>query len=116
MELGHIEVFVADLDQARLFYCDVLGFELVTIQNKKHIWLKKGQQEFLLRPGRPHIPASRYEDAPMGIVLYTSDLENTRKDLEAKGVQIKGTIDSSKCYTFTDPDGNWFQLVNPNDH
>ena len=24
--------------------------------------------------------------------------------------------DPLKCYTFTDLDGNWFQLVNPNDH
>jgi hypothetical protein len=52
----------------------------------------------------------------MGIVLYTSNVEKVLKELVDKVLQVKGTVDSSKCYTFTDPDGNWFQLVDPDDH
>jgi catechol 2,3-dioxygenase-like lactoylglutathione lyase family enzyme len=116
MKLGHIEILAADPDEAKRFYCEVLGFEVETIQNERFIWLKKDGLEILVRPGKPHNPALRYEDAPTGFVFYTDDVKAALKDLLDKGVEIKGTVDSSKCYTFTDPDGNWFQLVNPDDH
>lgn len=31
MELGHIELLVDDPKRSQQFYCDVLGFEIVTI-------------------------------------------------------------------------------------
>ena len=116
MELGHIEILVEDPKRSQHFYCDVLGFELVTIQNEQFIWMKKGQQEFLIRPGKNKEATSEYEAASLGFVLYNDNVEESLKELELKGVEMKGTVDSSKCHTFTDPDGNWFQLVNPNDH
>lgn len=116
MKLGHIEILAADPGETKRFYCDVLGFEVETIQNQQFIWLKKDGLEILIRPGKRRKTASRYQDAPTGFVLYTDDVENALRDLLGKGVEIKGTVDSSKCYTFTDPDGNWFQLVNPHDH
>ena len=116
MKLGHIEILSADPSRAKQFYCEILGFEVVAIQNEQFIWLKKGELEFLIRPGRPPKAPTRYEDAPFGLVLYTHDVEAERTALVQKGLKIKGTVDSDKCYTFTDPDGNWFQLVNPHDH
>ena len=116
MKLGHIEILVEDPKRSQRFYSDVLGFELVTIQNEKFIWLKKGQQEFLIRPGKKHKMASHYEAASVGIVLYCDDVEETMKELKLKGLEFKGTVDSGKCHTFTNPDGNWFQLVDPRDH
>jgi catechol 2,3-dioxygenase-like lactoylglutathione lyase family enzyme len=116
MKLGHIEILVEDPKRSQQFYCDVLGFELVTIQNELFFWLKKGQQEFLIRPGRRQEAPSQYENAPVGFVLYTDNVEESLAELKRKGVEIRGTVDSIKCFTFTDPDGNWFQLVNPNDH
>ena len=116
MELGHIEILAEDPERSRKFYCDVLGFELVTVQDGGFIWLKKGQQEFLIRPGRKQEAASRYESAPVGFVFYTDNVEESLAYLKKKGVTIRGTVDSEKCFTFTDPDGNWIQLVNPNDH
>jgi catechol 2,3-dioxygenase-like lactoylglutathione lyase family enzyme len=116
MEFGHVEILVEDPKRAQQFYCDVLGFELVSIQNEQFIWLKKGQLEILIRPGQKQETASRYEDVGIGFVVYTDNVEESLTELRKKGVEIKGTVDSSKCYTFTDPNGNWFQLVNPNDH
>jgi hypothetical protein len=52
----------------------------------------------------------------VAFVLYTDDLEGSPQRLVDHGVEINETVDSDKCYTFTDPDGNWFQLVDPNDH
>jgi len=115
MRFGHIELFVTDPLRSKEFYQDVLGFE-VTLQDDQLVWLKKGALEILLRPGNPPPSGPNYEHARLGLVLYTTDVEEMLAELQDRGLVFKGTVDSDKCHTFTDLDGNWFQLVNPNDH
>jgi catechol 2,3-dioxygenase-like lactoylglutathione lyase family enzyme len=114
MFLGHIEIFVSNPLEAKSFYQDVLGFELVTVQGNQFVWLKSGHLEILLRPGRNHAPSPDYQSAPITLVLYTDDLTATVGDLEARGLVFKGFDGGDNCRTFTDPDGNWFQLADPN--
>lgn len=116
MKLGHIEVLSRDPQSSQQFYREVLGFELTAVQEQQFFWLKKEDLEILIRPGNPPAPAPRYEDAPTGFVLYTSALDSMLKKLVHRGLEVKGIVDSDKCYTFNDPDGNWFQLVDPDDH
>lgn len=116
MKFGHIEILATDTQKSKQFYQDVLGFELTVDQGGGLYWLQKDQVEILLRPGNPPRAAERYEDAPVGIVLYTDQLETILQDLQRRGLVIRGTVDTDKCYTFTDPDGNWFQLVDPYNH
>lgn len=115
MQFGHIEIFVSDIQRSLHFYENVLGFAVTAIQGQ-HVWLQFGEVELLLRPGQPPAPAGRYQDAPAALVLYTDDLASTMAELRGRGLTFKGTADSDKCPTFTDPDGNWFQLVDPGDH
>src|SRR5437762_3376151 len=114
MHVGHIELFVRDPRASRAFYENVLGFELVAEQGQ-HVWLKLGNVEVLLRPGTG-TKARDYASAASGLVLYTDDLEATAAKLTARGLTFSGTDGSEKCRTFCDPDGHWFQLVNPDDH
>jgi catechol 2,3-dioxygenase-like lactoylglutathione lyase family enzyme len=116
LKFGHIEILAADLERSKQFYCDILGFEVEVIQLEQYIWLKKGSMSILIRPGRPTQQVDRYEDAQTGFVIYTDNVHETLKALVARGLKVKGTVDSEKCFTFTDPDGNWFQLVDPHDH
>jgi catechol 2,3-dioxygenase-like lactoylglutathione lyase family enzyme len=113
MKFGHIEIYSRDPERTLNFYRDVLGFEVLVVENTHFIWLKKDDIEILIRPGEPPRPATRYEDAPTGFVLYTHNIETLLADLVEKGLELRGTVDSDNCYTFTDPDGNWFQLVDP---
>ncbi len=120
--MGHIEVFVKDPMASKEFYCGVLGFELDTIQQDKFVWLRSGEYTILLRPtpeggsGNPADRGKEYSAAEKGFVIYTDDLESAKNDLESKGLLFQGTDGSERCLTFTDPDGNWFQLVNPSEH
>ena len=117
MKIGHIELFVADPAQARQFYEEVLGFEVTAVQgNGQFIWLKLGDTEILLRPGQESPFISAYDQATAGLVLYTHTLEQTASKLAQRGLQFKGTDGDDECLTFTDPDGHWFQLVNPEAH
>ncbi len=116
MNLGHIEIFVKEPLESKEFYKDVLGFTIEDIQKDKYVWLKKGQTEILLRPRKEQLQIMNYQSTNIGLVLYTNDLDKSVKELTSRGLKFKGTDLSEKCLTFTDPDGNWFSLVNPDDH
>lgn len=113
--IGHIELFVADPIASREFYVNILGFELVAVQDQQFVWVKSGTMEILLRPGNNKNPAETYNTTSGGIALYTNDVEKTAEILRGRGLEFKGTDGWESCLTFTDPDGHWFQLVNP-DH
>lgn len=116
MRAGHIELFVADPLAAKEFYEKVLGFGVEVVQGDSFVWLNCGTMTFLLRPGESTERHSDYRSATSAIVLYTEDLEMERARLETNGLEFRGTDGSDRCLTFTDPDGHWFQLVNPAEH
>jgi catechol 2,3-dioxygenase-like lactoylglutathione lyase family enzyme len=116
MHVGHTEIFVSDPLTSKEFYVDVLGFTLMAVQGEQFVWLTSGGMQFLLRPQRRAAGVGSYQQAASALALYTDDLDATVAELEAKGVVMKGTDGSGRCLTFTDPDGNWFQLVNPLEH
>lgn len=116
MRLGHIELFVSNPMQSLEFYRDVLGFEVVAIQGEQFVWMKSGDTEVLLRPGSGTGDVPHYNQTSAGFVLYTTDLSSTATALQERGLEFRGTDGSEQCLTFTDPDGHWFQLVNPEDH
>ena len=113
MRIGHIELFVRNPAEPRAFYERVLGFEVKAVQGQL-VWLKLGDSEFLLRPGSNPSSAQQYRDAASGIVLYTDNLDATLAALRSRGLELRGD-DGEECPTFTDPDGHWFQIVNPSD-
>ena len=113
MKVGHIELFVADPVRSLPFYRDVLGFEVVQVIRNEIAWLKLGHVEVVLRPGKNRSDAQSYAQSSQGIVLYCDDLGAKVAELKARGLEIRGTDGSPRCPTFTDPDGHWFQLVNP---
>jgi catechol 2,3-dioxygenase-like lactoylglutathione lyase family enzyme len=116
LKLGHIEVFVTDPLRSKDFYVDVLGFGLEIIQQNKIVWLHSGAYTLLLRPGNKIQRGADYQSAEKAFVLYTDNLDETKTILAKKGLVFKGTDGSDRCLTFTDPDGNWFQLVDPKEH
>ena len=114
MRIGHIELFVRNPAESRVFYEAILGFKVEAAQGQ-HVWLKLGDTEILLRQGKNPVESHRYANSGAGIVLYTDDLESTVTTLQSRGLVLKGD-DGDGCPTFSDPDGHWFQIVNPNNH
>jgi catechol 2,3-dioxygenase-like lactoylglutathione lyase family enzyme len=115
MTLGHIELFVNDPMRSIEFYSKALGMDVTATQKSQFVWLRMGEIEILLRPGTnpPHAPD--YQHTAVALVFYTDDLINTANLLRSRGVQFFVSDGSEKCLTFSDPDGNWFQLLNPLD-
>lgn len=115
LRIGHIELFVSDPIKSKRFYERVLGFEVVAEQGEQFVWVKAGEMEILLRQGKPPQSTSSYAQAGAGIVLYTEDLPAKLSDYQQRGLKIQPMPDEPDCYVFTDPDGHWFQLVDPGD-
>lgn len=116
MRLGHIEIFVRDPLASRNFYRDVLGFQVVVVQNERFVWLRSGEHELLLRPRSDSATdsADRYDHARLALVLYTDDLAASQQALLVAGVTFGAPDGPDCCLTFQDPDGHWIQLVDPN--
>ena len=112
--LGHLEFFCRDTEASRRFYEEVLGFTVVEIQ-ALCVWLRCGSIEILLRPGEPQ-RARSYQQGTTCIVLYCEDLSTTLEQVVGLGLQVAGTDGAPNCPTFQDPDGRWFQLVDPRNH
>ncbi|MGD8395472.1 MAG: VOC family protein [Candidatus Eiseniibacteriota bacterium] len=116
MKLGHIELRVADPERARRFYEEALGLRVVADQEGRFIWLDAGSIEILLRPGVPPDGAASYDASALGLVVYVDDLPATAAALRARGVALRPVDGDDRCLSFADPDGHWYQLVDPRDH
>lgn len=117
--IGHIHLKVSDIDRALQFYCDVLGFELVTRMGEQAAFVSAGGYHH-------HIGLNTWESAgasppPPGhtglyhfAILYPKrkDLADALKRLVTAGYPISGASDHgvSEAIYLEDPDGNGIEL------
>jgi catechol 2,3-dioxygenase-like lactoylglutathione lyase family enzyme len=99
-----------DILRAKRFYTEVLGLE-VESEGESDMELTCGQVTLdIFDPssiGQPFAPS------PAGLALRVDDVDATRAELEAQGVEFDGeTIVTSVCKQawFKDPDGNSIML------
>ena len=94
-----------DWERSRRFYVDTLGLR-PDDNAKGEFWV--GGTCFGI--WMPEQWGEEFKPQPNPIVLlHVEDVEASRTDLEAKGVEFDGeTVDTSVCHmaTFFDPDGN----------
>ncbi len=106
-----ISVPVTDMERSKKFYGETLGLEQIGNLAFPEFQLGENVSLYLLDPtkiGReftgPHTAS---------IALRVPDVEEARRELEAKGIQFEGdTFDTSVCHMahFRDPDGNVLML------
>jgi catechol 2,3-dioxygenase-like lactoylglutathione lyase family enzyme len=113
MQVEHVD-FVSfltqDISRAKRFYSEVLGLEIET-EGESDLEFRAGQVTLdIFDPssiGQPFAPS------PAGLALRVPDVDATRAELEAKGVEFDGdTLETSVCRQawFKDPDGNALML------
>lgn len=109
-------VVVSDLDKAVEFYTDVVGMEL---NNRS---AEYGWAELSARDGGAILGVAESNDQePMKpgsnavVTISVGDIEEARQKIASKGAQLVGDVmevpGHVKLQTFTDADGNQFQLV-----
>lgn len=117
-ELGHVVLYVTDLEKVAGFYRDALGFKEVARQMGAAVFSSgRTHHEMLLievggtsvhdprpKPGLYHIGFK--------VADSTEELREVYKELKEKGVEILGTTDHTVTHSIyiLDPDGNELEL------
>jgi catechol 2,3-dioxygenase len=118
-ELGHVVLFVEDLDRSRAFYRDLLGFHEILHMRDRMAAYSSGRthHELLLIAVGPAQPIPRGRRLGMyhfGLKVGDSDEElRTMLDrLQQAGVRIIGASDHGVTHALyvLDPDGNEVEL------
>jgi catechol-2,3-dioxygenase len=111
--LGHVGIYVRDLERMVAFYRDLLGMQ-VTKQNWRAgiVFLSADPQavdhEIALMRGRPAHDESKLIQQISMRVASLDDLRVFRRRLVAEGYRIEGVVNHASaigCYFF-DPEGN----------
>ncbi len=119
-ELGHIVLYVSDLDRSRRFYRDVLGWTEVAEFGGAGAVFSSGRthHELLLLevgPGATPIPQGRRVGMyHFGLKIGTTDdeLREALQDLVRADANVIGTADHTVTHSVyvADPDGNEIEL------
>ena len=119
-ELGHIVLYVRDLEVSRGFYRDVLGWkEIAGIEHQMAMFSSgRTHHELLLievGPNAAPIPTGRRVGLyHFGLKVGTTDeeLREALRALEEAGANVVGTADHGVTHSLyiTDPDGNEIEL------
>ncbi len=109
-----ISVPVTDMDRAKAFYGETLGLPQVNDTEEQgfpEYQLGENASVYLLK--MENVGSSFQGPHTASIALRVPDVEEARKELEAKGVAFGGdTFDTGVCHMafFADPDGNAIML------
>ena len=106
-----ISVPVTDMERSKRFYGETLGLELVSDPGFPEYQLGENLSLYLL--DMTAIGSEFTAPHTASIALRVPDVEETRRELEAKGVEFeRDTLDTSVCHMapFRDPDGNMLML------
>ena len=119
-ELGHVVLYVRDLETSRRFYRDVLGWkEIVGIPRQMAMYSSgRTHHELLLievGPDAAPIPTGRRVGMyHFGLKVGTTDdeLRDALRTLEQAGATIAGSADHGVTHSLyiADPDGNEIEL------
>jgi catechol 2,3-dioxygenase-like lactoylglutathione lyase family enzyme len=106
-----ISVPVTDMERSKRFYGETLGLEQVSDGGFPEYQLGENVSLYLLN--MESIGSQFSAPHTAHVALRVADVHETRKELEAKGVEFQGDVlDTSVCHMafFRDPDGNAFML------
>jgi catechol-2,3-dioxygenase len=119
-ELGHVVLYVRDLERSRRFYGDVLGWQQVAQMGGQAAVFSSGRTHhelLLLEVGDDAAPVPEGRRIGLyhfGLKIGESDeeLRDALDRLKAEGVSIVGTADHTVTHSvyILDPDGNEIEL------
>jgi|SRR6185437_11868541 len=120
-ELGHIVLYVSDLEKLADFYKDTLGFREVVREwpiaafssGRTHhelLLIAVGRPSDHVENGRPSLPGLYH--IGFKVADSTAELKKVYAELKEKRVQIVGTSDHGVTHSIyvLDPDGNELEL------
>lgn len=121
-KLGHVGIFVSDVEKSKKFYTEILGFKVSDTNEQGIVFLRCGADHHdtvlvpLPKEGQGSVQTERREIQQISYeVNQVEDLREALKFLKEKGVTIVSGLrqrgpGNDKTIDFLDPDGNNLQL------
>ena len=115
MRLAAVRLFVTDMDRARTFYTEILGWTL-KVANGDYAVFAVGGADVIVETADPEDP----EEAALigrfaGISFQVGDIQHAYRTLSRSGVRFDGAPQTQPwggtLAHFFDPDGNTLTLV-----
>lgn len=108
--IDHVVLHVRNLENAKRFYMDLLGFEIAH-EGGGNSFLRCGSQVVALFERRESDIAPGKEMNHMALRLAEGEYEEVKAVLEAAGVEVSGRPGDPHCIYFDDPDGHRLQVL-----
>ena len=117
--IGHVHLKVSDLDRSLAFYCDLLGFELVTTYGDQAAFISAGGYHHHIGLNTWHSKGAGPAPINSAGLYHVAILYPTRKDLASiyrrvsdANYPFTGASDHgvSEALYLNDPDGNGVEL------
>jgi catechol 2,3-dioxygenase-like lactoylglutathione lyase family enzyme len=117
MKLGKIMIFVSDLEAAKRFYCDILGFPLKDETDNRLAFVHEGC-DFIAFKCESDASVENYSQVARSVFVFeVASIDQTLQELRAKGVrflhQEPAENDFSRYAAFVDPFGNVHEIYEP---
>ena len=116
-------LYVDDLAVAREFFQSVMGLELVSQEEGRHVFFRCGSSMVLLfRPEATQVPGQEvpshgyFGRGHLAFAAQLDEMDDWRSHLEANGVEIEKDVQwpsGGRSLYFRDPAGNSVELVTP---
>ena len=116
MQVEHVDFWavpVTDMERSKRFYGETLGLpQEQHAEEQGFPEYKLGDNGFLYLLDMEKIGGSFTAPHTAGFALRVPDVAEAKAELEAKGVEFAGMLDSGVCHMafFADPDGNQIVL------
>jgi catechol-2,3-dioxygenase len=113
-------IYFRDLEKAKFFYHDLLGFPVISQINGKHIFFRVGSSVLLcfnpddsrLKKSPPaHFSEGKYHFA---FEVESAEYEAHKREIESKGIKITDRLiweNTQESFYFEDPVGNVLEIV-----
>ena len=116
LEIQHVEVHVSSLDNARAFYVDKLGLEVIEETPTLNLFsVRAGGVRISIFGGYEPNTNPFEKKASTHIIFRTDNIEQTIERLKKRGVEFKGEIFEAPGFirdiATTDPDGNVIEIA-----
>ena len=114
MKLGKMMIFVSNLEEARHFYGDILGFP-VRDESENRLDLEHDGCDFIAFKCEKNAEITDYSNIARSVFIFeVKSVDETMGDLRKKGVHFLHTIPSenefSRYAAFSDPFGNVHEI------
>lgn len=116
--LWHVALNVRDLEAAKTFYVDRLGFEVEWAPDPDNLYLRRGRDNLALHRSddAPEKGASRGSLDHIGLVVpRPEDVDAWATHLRDAGVRLETEVkthrDGARSFYLRDPEGNGVQVI-----